>query len=535
MTQIKITYEDVPVGALEDSTTQTTDKQSFSNLALLKEDINFVKIASPCELNQTVLDNTATDLDTVNCAIALWSNSLSTSDGTFQSAPVITITFTQLFSSPGITFTFDEPMNLFCTDLIISWYRNNALIESENFEPNSSIYFCEKNIALYDKIVVQFNKMNMPYSFLKLQRIDFGALREFTNKELSNVKIQEETSLISNELSVNTLDFTINSTQNTDFVFQKKQKTKVKFGSAVIGTFFISNSQRQSRTIWNVTCEDYIGLLDKITFYGGIYQNKNAFDLANDILQNIPFEMSQSLQNKTVSGWLPIDSARNSLLHLVFAIGGIITTARQNKIIIKELDTQISGNYFTTDIFMGDKFETQDKATEIQLTEHNFNATSEEVELFKDETGQNLFVQFSEPIHDLSIVNGSILSSNANFAIINANSDCVLTGQKYLDSQKVISIKNQLITQSDPQNIITFSDCYLINSSNSQDIAQKIFAYYSVMQFANIKLKIGQCSVGDKIEFPTSFMGDLEGVIETLNFNLNGNDIVGEARVKLDE
>lgn len=266
-----------------------------------------------------------------------------------------------------------------------------------------------------------------------------------------------------------------------------------------------------------------------------MYQNKNVFELATEILQNIPFEMSQSLQNKTVSGWLPIDSARNSLLNLAFAIGAVVSTARQNKIIIKELDSQAVQTFESTDIFTGDRFEIQDKATEIQLTEHNFAAATEETELFKDETGQNLLVQFSEPMHDLSIVNGSIVSSNANYAVINANVDCVLTGQKYLDSQKIISIKNQLITQSDPQKIITFSDCYLINSSNSQTIAQKIFDYYSDMQFGNIKLKAKDSTVGDKIEFPTSFMGDLQGAIEHLSFSLTGNEIVAEARVKIDE
>lgn len=535
MAQIKITYEDVPVGALEDSTVQITDKQSFSDLTLLKEDINFDKIANPCELNQTILDNTQTDLDLVNTDIALWTNSLTDSNCDFQNPPIITITFTQFFTSPGITFTFDPQNNLFCNVLTVSWYRNNELIETDDFEPNSAIYFCEKNVSLYDKIIVQFNSMNMPYSYLKLQRIDFGALREFTNSELAKVRIQEEISLISSELSINTLDFTINSSQNTDFVFQKKQKTKVKFDNDIIGTFFVSTSQRQSKSIWNVNCEDYVGLLDKITFYGGMYQNKNVFELATEILQNIPFEMSQSLQNKTVSGWLPIDSARNSLLNLAFAIGAVVSTARQNKIIIKELDSQAVQTFESTDIFTGDRFEIQDKATEIQLTEHNFAAATEETELFKDETGQNLLVQFSEPMHDLSIVNGSIVSSNANYAVINANVDCVLTGQKYLDSQKIISIKNQLITQSDPQKIITFSDCYLINSSNSQTIAQKIFDYYSDMQFGNIKLKAKDSTVGDKIEFPTSFMGDLQGAIEHLSFSLTGNEIVAEARVKIDE
>lgn len=535
MKQITITYEDVPVGALEDSSAQTSNKQTFSDLSLLKEDINFDKIANPCELNQVILDNTQSDLDITASDVALWSESLTDADATFQTVPVLTVTFTQMFTSPGITFTFDPQNNLFCNDLTVSWYRDETLVANGDFNPDAPIFYCEQNVSYYNKIIVQFNKMNMPYSFLKLQRIDFGALREFTNKELKSVKIQEEASPISSELSINTLDFTVNSTQNTVFVFQKKQKTKVKFYNTVIGTFFISGSQRQSKTIWNVSAEDYIGLTDKMTFYGGMYQNKNAFELAGEILGNIPFEMEQSLQNKTVSGWLPIDSSRNSLLHLAFAIGAAVTTARQNKIIIKEPDTQSVHSFAAADIFTGDSFETQDKATEIQLTEHNYAAVTEATELFKGETGENLLVRFSEPVHDLSIVNGEILSGNANFALINADADCVLTGLKYLDSQKVVSIKNTLITQSDPQNIISFSDCCLINNSNSQSIAQKIFDYYSVMKFSNIKLKAGNCSVCDKIKFPTSFMGDLQGTIESFDFSLNGNEIVGEARVKTDE
>ena len=145
----------------------------------------------------------------------------------------MTITFDNVYTSPGITFTFDNNNNVFCNDLTVSWYRDETLIVSCNFNPDSAVFFCEQNAQYYNKIIVEFKKMNMPYSFLKLQRIDFGAIREFTNNELKTVRIQEEISLISSELSINTLDFTIDSNKNTEYIFQKKQKTKVTFDNYI--------------------------------------------------------------------------------------------------------------------------------------------------------------------------------------------------------------------------------------------------------------------------------------------------------------
>lgn len=535
MKQIKITYEDVPVGALEESIAQTSNKQTFSDLSLLKQDINFDKLSNPCELNQTILDNSQVDINFLDSKFAWWSQSLSDDTGIFINHPVLQITFENLYTSPGITFTFDNNNNVFCSDLTVSWYRNTTLIASGDFTPDMPVFFCEKKAQYYNKIIVEFKKMNMPYSFLKLQRVDFGAIREFTNSELKTVKIQEEISLISNELSINTLDFTIDSSKNTEYIFQKKQKTKITFDNQTIGVFFIDASQRHSKNIWVVSAYDYIGLLDKMTFNGGIYKNKNAFALANEILDDIPFEMDTNLRTKTVSGWLNIDTIRNSLLNLAFAIGAVVTTARNNKIIIKELSNDIKQIYTDSDIYVGDKFERRDKATQIQLTLHNYTAISETVELYKGDAGQNLVIQFSEPIHDLSITNGQIISSNANFALINANDECVLSGQRYCDSQKVISLKNELITPSDPQNIITFSDCTLINDTNAQQIAQKIFDYYKSMTFSDIKLKIKDSTVGDKITFATSFMGEQSGMIESLNYSVNGNEIIAQASVKIDE
>ena len=160
MKQIKITYEDVPLGALEESNAQTTNKQPFSDLNLLKQDIIFDKLANPCELNQTILDNSQMDIDFLDSKFAWWSQSLSDDTGIFINYPILQITFDNLYTSPGITFTFDNNNNVFCSDLTVRWYRNTTLIASGNFTPDTPVFFCEKSAQYYNKIIIEFKKMN---------------------------------------------------------------------------------------------------------------------------------------------------------------------------------------------------------------------------------------------------------------------------------------------------------------------------------------------------------------------------------------
>lgn len=534
---ILVKYSDVALGAKEAFVPTATSLQPFSSLDQLSQNgLIFPSYSTIGELNQTSLsmDITQTPLPATmgDNHIGIWSSELSGLDGTFTNAPVLTMTATgELFTSTGITLTFDEENNLFASELTIQWYNGSTLLDEVTFYPDAPLYFCENSVETYDKVVITFIKMNMPYSYLKLHAIDYGIIRVFENDEIQNSQIVNEINLISENLSINTFSVDLVPEEDVDFIFQKKQPIEVFCNGQLQGIFFVDKSQRVSKKVYNVQTVDYIGLLDKVTFMGGIYSGYSAGTLIDDIFSglNIPYQLDEDLASQTITGYLPIMTCREALMQVAFALGAVVDTSKSEFVEIFVLPDETTATFDETNIVMGEQLEETDKLTELQLTEHTYTQTNETVTLYESGIGDNIVVQFSEPMYGLSLNYGTIVSSGTNYAIINATrSNSTLTGKKYNHTQKIISVKNPLITASDLQNIVAIDNATLINSSNSATIAQKCYDYFVKNQTVTVKLLAEDVKVGDQIFTELDYLGDRTSHIESMTYNLNGNKIIAE-------
>lgn len=169
---VKIQYGDVAPEAKENFTPSVSDKADFVDLAQLqKYNLQFLNYANPCEYGSVLLDSSASAFPAYPSAenMGLWSGQISGEDGSFLTPIVLTLESSGQYSSQGITFTFDTFNSIFCNELNIKWYRNGELIEDADFQPNSAFYFCRKKVENYDKLVITFSKLNMPYNRLKLR------------------------------------------------------------------------------------------------------------------------------------------------------------------------------------------------------------------------------------------------------------------------------------------------------------------------------------------------------------------------------
>ena len=78
---------------------------------------------------------------------------------------------------------------------------------------------------------------------------------------------------------------------------------------------------------------------------------------------------------------------------------------------------------------------------------------------------------------DLAITNGTIISSGANYAVItstNAGVACTLSGRPYTDNQNSVTIKSDGFIEGTQEKIEKIEDCYLVNKTNSQQVALMI-------------------------------------------------------------
>ena len=343
----------------------------------------------------------------------------------------------------------------------------------------------------------------MPYNRLKLRAIDFGYGTYFTGKELRNVKVDQRINPISSEITINTVDFTLDSKSDIEYSFQQKQPLTVYFNGNLLLTTFVSKSSRKSKMLWSVQSEDYIGSLDDIRFPGGIYVNQNACEIIEEIsaLTNIPFEIEDTFRNSTVSGYIPYTSCRDALMQVCFAIKAAVNTFGSSTVKIFSLSQNVSQIIPNERIYQGQSSEETETITSVSLVEHQYTESTENVEIYKAESGTSnaeMLITFSEPLHSLSITNGEILKDEsgkrkcgANYAYIKANEGCVLSGKKYKHTEIRHTKRNPVVAVSDIPKDVEIKNATLVSSENANTLLEYIYAWLSKTESVRAKIVDG--------------------------------------------
>ena len=578
---VSIRYGDVAPEAKENFVS-TASESKFDTLSQLQQyNLNFPNYANPCELYSVVLDGTATAFPSVteNANLGLWSEQISNDDGTFTEPIVLTLTSEGQYSSQGLTFTFDTYNQIYPTHINIKWYRNGQLIVDDDksmnidFYPDNAFYFCRNKVNNYDKVVIEFHSLNMPKNRLKLRVVDFGYGTFFYGDELRGVKLIQEIDPISTQISINTADFTLDSKTDMEYSFQAKQPLSVYFNGELKATTFVKKSTRKSKRLWSIQSEDYIGLLDSIPYYGGIYTNKNAVELLTDIftVAKVPYSIDDVFADAVVTGYIPFTTCRDALMQVAFAIQAVVDTSNVDYVNVYKLtaDDEFSQEPVPLErILQGQNFEESDVVTAVEVVSHTYKPITDSVEVFnenKSGSGENIFVTFSEPLHDLKILDGEIIRYGTNFAVINANPNCLLLGQKYEHTTQVYKKNNPVVLASEIEKIVAINNATLVSSNNIFNVLEKCYNWLIKTNTVNLDIvegkhiqygepiKWGQkkwgtfkwgekrpnivtydepVNVGENIQAETEYLGVVSGRLIKQSFNLNGNIIIKKAVLK---
>ena len=490
---MRLIYKDVAVGADADAAVTGTGADSRSDLALLPFDAGTPAIAT---LEPGLWKSGYSVYDGQD--IGFWSTALSDSSGVLSPAPTLTITFTESYTSKGIYFDFDVGTGDYCSTVYIQWYKGAAILAGRAFQPNSASYFCEKTVSGYDKVVCTFRKTSKPYRRLKINAICFGVVRNFGGDELKSVRILQEVNPISTELASNTLDFTLESkTEDISYVFSVKQPVEAYSNDgALLGTFYVDSSKRFSRTRYQVTCVDAVGVLGESDFPEAMYSGKNAKDLITSILDgHYQLKMDAALQTRTVTGYLPQMSRREALQQVCFAIGAVADTSNSKSVKIFTLPTTAE-TIPDRRQYTGASVETAAITTAVELTAHTYTK------------------------------NGS------------GDDTVTVNGVTYAHTTAVTRIENPAVQPSDRPNVVQITDATLIHSGNVAEIARRVFDFYNLRDTLRAKIKVDRESCGGRYRISTPFGGTASGVITSMNLilsNITAADIELHGKVESDD
>lgn len=580
---VSIQYGDVAPGAKETFNNEVVlgDVTPFSKGELLKQyNVNFGNYANPCELYQTMLDGSASAFpeSPEEENFGIWSEELSDEFGDLPS--FIMVEFDageQQFSSQGVTLTFDTYNNIYATRVQIQWIRTTfegiETLASEFFYPDSPFYFCHHKVENFTKIRITFFSINMPHNRLKFNAIDFGYGTYFTGRELRSAKVRQSIDPISGEIAINTLDFTLDSKTNIEYSFLKRQPLTAYFNGNLIATTFVTKSSRKAEKIWDIQSEDYISILDGVSFDGGMYFGKSAVELINEIatLSKVPFDISSDFDGVTVTGYIPYTTCREALMQIAFAIMAVVDTSNSDKVKVFKLSTTVKDTIPKERLYQGQTPEYSDTVTSVALTAHTYTESTETVEVYnanENGIGDEILVRFSEPLHGLSISKGTILldeSGNprigANFAYIEAQKGCILTGKKYSHAQTVFRRDNPIVAVDDLPKAIEIKEATLVSTDIAKNVLNHCFEH--LVKNEKLKTKIVEGStmminpaavyglavygqsvygaeevvsyetdtpinVGDIITVSRDYLDDYTGRITEAVYNLNGNILAKE-------
>ena len=598
---VTIRYGDVAPEAKENFYPESSE-QAFDTLAQLQQyNLNFPNYSNPCELYSVVLDGTATAFPSIpeQANLGLWSERISNDKGFFvdengEKEPIVlTLTSEGQYSSQGFTFTFDTYNQIYPTHINIKWFRyaDGTMEELSpnggvDFYPDNAFYFCRNFVENYNKVVITFYSLNMPKNRLKLRVIDYGYGTIFYGGELRNAKQIQEINPISVEIPINPFDFTLDSKTDMEYSFQEKQPLTVYFNGSLVSTNFVKKAKRKARFLWDIQSEDYIGIMDGVPYYGGMYFGADAYDLLVDIftVAKVPYTINEALKGVLVYGYIPFTTCRDALMQVAFAVQNVADTSGREDVAVYELDDEVKQTIPLNRIKQGQNFVDEETVTGIEVAVHSYKPITEIIDVYdanESGTGQNIFVKFSEPLHDLKIGQvlkdeneeyfvedesvGNIIKGDTNYAVINANENCVLRGQKYEHKTQIYRKNNRVVLANEIEKVVAIDSATLVSQFNIDNIIEKCYNWLTRTNTTNLKIVEGKhiqygepikwgekkwgtfkwgerhpnvvtydksVNVGENLQAETEYLGVVSGRLIKQSFNLNGNIIVKEAVLK---
>lgn len=265
----------------------------------------------------------------------------------------------------------------------------------------------------------------------------------------------------------------------------------------LINRFYLTSVKREGRGLYRFSCVSAIGLIDKSYHAGGIYAGTDIGDVLAEIFDGLDYEIDPLVQTIKLYGWLPYDTKRNNLQQITIATALSIRTKSDGTIRITALTSDIKGSFGADRCVVGGSVDAGSPCTAVQVTEHAFTESTEEITLCDESFVTTKLILFPEPAHTLSITGGTIISSGANYAIIEGAGTVVLTGKKYLHTIKRVAVGN--VSGSASDNVLTVSNATLVTTLNSFAVAEKLYSAFSPPTTVKQDVLFGSERVGDVV------------------------------------
>lgn len=480
--------------------------------------------------------------------------------------PEITIEFGSMHSTSGITLLFSKSGDYH--DMLAVTFFLSGVGSTTMYYP-TGITFTTGAVAAFDKILIKFHSTSRPQRFARLLNIDFDTITVFTGVTIRTANLVEEIDPLSMTLSIDTLELKLFSSDaafsvvNPTGVYsdlQRKQPldvSEIVDGSTVfIGRFYLDRWESLSENEAIFYASDAVGILDAQTFLGGLwsysfYPLPGVFApiASQDIIAlvmaaaNQQYTLDAALLNIDVTGWLPICTCRDALQQIAFAIGAYITCSRSSMIQIKPLRlladvAVVDETILRANMGMNSPVELIPLVTDVEVIANDFTYNGTVSEIILDVTlpiGTHR-VLFNKPVWDWSVAGTGTTSSmsmdklNYSDLVVDLAGTFIFTATAVFDLNKKQFAVNASLGAYAARNVVKIDNATLVNSTNAQAVAQRVYDYYQQRYKQKTKLFAPTAQVGDVVLIDTQSSRQIKGIVEKMATNLSGG-FVADAEI----
>lgn len=316
------------------------------------------------------------------------------------------------YSFPGV---YIEAVNLNKKIEISYADKDNVIIETKEFTPNSKKEFYPFIGEGVYRVVVRLHGTVEPYHFIGLNRLDLGVLRVFDAHNLIDANVTTHFDVDGSTIQYDVAELSIFAGDNdNEYLFQKKQPLIYKDALGnTLHQFYVDSGKTKDDATIDLTAYDSISLLEE-EYLGGIYDFVvNSFhtapkvtyqSLVDDILKGtgVEYEVADSIKDILVTGYIPICTRRKALSLLckgtntrVYKHGG--------KIYLKPLDESSNIEYTEQSIAENPDIRNSQKIGKLTVIEHKYTKSTEPVDLYNWylQQGENTMqlIKFDRPVY----------------------------------------------------------------------------------------------------------------------------------------
>lgn len=552
MSNIRIEYGDVAVGAAD------AFDPTISSIYDVSDDISKLTdgvtcMTNPYELYCTSLDGSATLLEYPYDSKGIWSLALSGKDGAFETPIVLTLTSSEVFTViNGIRLAFDTLNNIFPTDTHVAIYNGGSVISESDITIDNVQYTIKGKFESLDKVVLTFNALNLPECRLRLSKVEFGQFINFEDDEITSVKFTQQISPVASELYVGTCNITLSLKSPDAYTFAKSQPMKIYHRDKLMGKAFITSSARKDKKTWDISAEDYIGLLESTSYDGQQLYGVSPSSQLPDILRATGLEEIQlnvEAPSTSLTGVIQSGTVREAFGQIAFASNLLVDTSYSDKLNVKSMPRTLTHDIPASRVMEGAKLEALDKVTSVSAVSHAYSAAAESER-------ETLYTAVEGDLYNKVTVKFDGDKMYTNYQLSEVNNDFeftpfYVTFTPYSLDSKVtaVPLKDSPITKVYKPNTVAgaanndmkIENATLISRSNIDSVLERCYNQYSKRYQLSCKIverpSDATIKVGDIVRVATPWAVDggekyFEGRVTKQTFSLVGGITIKDVLIE---